>query len=423
MAQVIKPHLGDPHEFFEVIMLADQHGNVVDPSSPVGMAGDAFGRLRTSSQFTLFDSQMRYQDNGKFSTSTSGSATTSHNTNDSCFSMNVTGASGDKVVRESTKVFPYQPGKSLLILTTFTMNAAASNLRQRVGYFTTQNGIFLEQDGSTINIVKRSYTGGSISESRIAQANWNGADTLDGNGLSGITLDLSKSQIFFTDIEWLGVGSVRCGFIVDGKYYIVHTFHHANSITGTYMTTANLPVRYEIENTGSSSAATMKQICSTVISEGGYQGMSYMRVAGRGISTISLTDAGTYYHVASIRLKSTRLDGIVLPAQLDLLAESNINYRWMLLLNPTFATTPTWSDYTAESHVQYSITDSVVTGGTVVGSNYITNAQGASTVGGLDNFNLQLGRTLAGVSDVLTLVVTSASNSKTASGQIGWFEL
>jgi len=62
--------------------------------------------------------------------------------------------------------------------------------------------------------------------------------------------------------EWLGVGSVRCGFIINGEYIVCHTFTNANEITNVYMTTAILPVRYEIV-TSSALAASMKSICSS----------------------------------------------------------------------------------------------------------------------------------------------------------------
>jgi len=86
-----------------------------------------------------------------------------------------------------------------------------------------------------------------------------------------MTIDLTKSQIFWTDIEWLGVGSVRTGFILDGRYIICHIFNHANFLKYPYMTSAIGPVRYEITNTtGTAPASNLMQICSTVISEGGY---------------------------------------------------------------------------------------------------------------------------------------------------------
>jgi hypothetical protein len=234
-----------------------------------GTAVDAFGRLQVANPYTIFDSQNRYQINSYFDTNTSTGGTVTYLPNESTLALAVTTASGSEVVRQTYRSFAYQPGKGLLILVTFCMNAGKTNLRQRIGYMSTQNGVYFEQAGTTLNFVLRSYISGAVVENRVAQSSWN-TDKFDGTGPSGITLDPSKAQIFWTDIEWLGVGSVRCGFTINGVNYICHQFNNANVNSAVYMTTAILPIRYEITNTGTTaSASTLKQICCTVISEGG----------------------------------------------------------------------------------------------------------------------------------------------------------
>ena len=95
---------------------------------------DAFGRLRVSNPFTLFDSSHRFADNELWSTATATGGTATFNSAQGLVDLAVTAAYGSEVVRETTKVFSYQPGKSLLVLSTFVMSAAKTNLRQRVGY-------------------------------------------------------------------------------------------------------------------------------------------------------------------------------------------------------------------------------------------------------------------------------------------------
>ena len=251
-------------------------------------AQDAFGRLRVSNPLTLFDSSHRYADNGLWATAVNGGSAT-FNANQGLVDLTVSAGgllSTNYVFRETYKVFSYQPGKSLLVLNTFVMNPAQSGLRQRVGYFrenggamtviTESNGFWVEladrtfvgESVNTLSFVKASTVTGTPVETRIKQADWNG-DKLDGTGPSGITLDITKAQIFWMDVEWLGVGSVRMGFVIDGQFILCHTFEHANIVTSTYITSASLPLRYDITTTGG--GATLKQICSTVISEGGYE--------------------------------------------------------------------------------------------------------------------------------------------------------
>jgi hypothetical protein len=233
---------------------------------------DAFGRLRVSNPITLFDTQNKYTDQGPVVSNLVSGGTSTYNQPSNTFALAVTGA-GSSVTRETTKTFIYQPGKSLFVLNTFAMNTPTLGLTQRVGYFNDSNGIFFEVSDTTLNMVIRSSSSGGLVETRIPQSSWNG-DTLSGSGgssnPSNIQLNPALTQIFWTDIEWLGVGSVRTGFVIDGQYIVCHTFNHANVAgnTTTYMGTAVLPVRYQISSTGP--VGTMRQICSTVISEGGY---------------------------------------------------------------------------------------------------------------------------------------------------------
>ena len=236
---------------------------VANTSTPVpisigGTNTDAFGRLRTSGPYTLFDAQNRYVKNDLFDESTATGGTVTYDANASTVSLNVTTTSGSSVVRQSYRSFSYQPGKGLLTLNTFVMDTAKANVRTRVGYFNEQNGVFLERDGTTVNIVRRTYTSGAAVDTVVPQSSWNG-DKLDGTGASGLTLDLTKAQILWEDFEWLGVGSVRVGFVIDGGYIVCHTFQNANNLDSVYMTTAMLPVRYEITNTGAAaSSSTLK---------------------------------------------------------------------------------------------------------------------------------------------------------------------
>ena len=106
------------------------------------MLADAFGRLRVSSPLTLFDSSHRYRDNGLWNTATASGGAAVFSTNEGLVNLNVNTTSGSEVIRETSKVFSYQPGKSLLVLNTFVMAPAQDNLTQKVGYFGTNNGIY-----------------------------------------------------------------------------------------------------------------------------------------------------------------------------------------------------------------------------------------------------------------------------------------
>ena len=392
-----------------------------------GTGSDAFGRLRTSSPLTLFDSSHRYRDNGLWATSTGVSATTSFDTNAGLVNLNTTTASGSSIVRETTKCFSYQPGKSLLAMSTFVMNTAKTNLRQRVGYYGASNGMFLEQDGTTVSFVERSAVTGSTVDTKVAKADWN-EDKMDGTGPSGYTLDLTKAQIFWMDIEWLGLGTVRLGFIIDGKFVHCHSFHHANLITSTYITTASLPLRYEITNTNTTaSASTLKQICSTILSEGGYELRGLQQAIGTTITApYSLTTAGTFYPVISIRLKAANLDAIVIPTALSLLGVTTANYLWRVVVGAT-TTAGTWVSAGTNSSVEYNLTGTATTGGRILVQGYFSSSN--QSHGQIDIlkealFSFQLERDgLTSTPSELSLILTASANTSTVHASIDWEEI
>ena len=432
-----------PHNvtLFEAVMLADPYGNLVGPANPSGVAVDAFGRMRTSTPLTLFDSSHRYRDNGLWSTSNTAGTTVAHSTNQGLINLTLPTTANAEIIRETTKTCSYQPGKSLFVLNTFVPATPKANLRQRVGYFGAQNGIYFEIDGTTAYIVERSYVTGELVETRVAQANWNN-DTLQGStvnvpgqGLgpcpSNIELDLTKAQIFWMDIEWLGLGTVRCGFVIDGKLVHCHSFHHANKIASTYITTASLPLRYEIKNTGTTaSSSTMGQVCSSVVSEGGYELRGLQQAATVPVTApVDLTTAGTFYTVLSIRLKASpnRLDAIVILTALSILGvTNNAAYNWQVRASGV-SNGGTWVDAGTDSAVEYKIGGGDYTGGRILASGYTFGSnQGSASVDILKEalFKFQLERNgLTGAPFELSLVAASNTNGADIFASVDWEEV
>jgi hypothetical protein len=398
--------------------------NVQLPST----SSDAFGRLRISQPMTLFDSSHRYTDNGLWSSATTGTASATFVANEGLVSLSVGTASGDQLLRETNKVFPYQPGKSLLIMSTFIMAAAKTNLRQRVGYFGNDNGFYIERDGLSVYLVKRSLVTGSVTNTRVVQADWN-QDKLDGTGPSKLTLNLDNAQILYIDMEWLGLGTVRMGFVINGVFVPAHSFHHSNLITTTYITTASLPLRYEITNTGATaSTSVLKQVCSTVISEGGYELRGLQQAVGTPITASRSTLAsGAFLPVVSLRLKSARLDGIVILTAISLLGDGNSsNYNWQVQANLT-TTGGTWTSAGANSSVEYNLTGTAITTGRVLASGYFSSSnQSSQSIDILKEalFKFQLERNyFTSTPYELALVVAGGSSGQPIYGSMDWEEI
>lgn len=429
-------YLDQERTLFEVNGVATRDGKIVDEYNrfPVSINSDAFGRTRVSNPLTLFDSSHRYRDNNLWESLVVGTGSTvGFVTTQGLVNIGIGTTAGCSVIRETTKVFSYQPGKSLLTMNTFVMNPPKENLRQRVGYFGADNGIYFEVDGTTAYFVERSLSLGT--ETRVAQSNWN-IDKLDGTGVSGITLDLTKAQILWMDIEWLGLGNVRLGFIINGKFIHAHTFQHANIIQSTYITTASLPLRYEISNTGiTTSTSTLKQVCSTVISEGGYELRGLQQAIQTPITApVDLpTPAGTYYPIISIRLKAPingqpdRLDAIVILTALSIMGTGNgTQYNWQMRASAT-TSGGTWVSAGSDSAVEYKIDGGSVSGGRILASGFLTSAnQSSQSVDILKEalFKFQLERNgLTKTPYELTLVAASDTAGADIFASMDWEEI
>jgi hypothetical protein len=394
-------------------------------------ATDAFGRFRTSQPFTLFDNSSKYADNvDGFVNFTASGGTTLHNANSSALAMTVDGTDGSKVYRESTRVFAYQPGKSLLTLESFCMAAGRAGLRQRVGYFDADNGFYLEQDGTDVYFVRRSTSSGSLETTRIAKSNWN-ISRLDGTDADKIVLDLATSQILYINMEWLGVGSVTMGFVINGQFLPCHRWDHANTTgaTTTYMGTARLPLRYEIENTSATGVSdTLKFICQSVISEGGYELVGRARAIGHSIVTpraTSQAQVNTTVPMISIRLKAGRPNAVVIPTNFSFAPLTGANYQYFIIQQAVTAG-GTWEDTGATSSVEYNLTPTSYTNGRIIDEGYVIATNQASIAPSLEGFpfKFQLERnTFTGVNYEFVIAVLTTTNITNQCWAIGWDEL
>ena len=392
---------------------------------------DAFARLRVSNPVTIFENKQVYDKQPLIwsELTTSGGAIT-YNTGRASCSLTTNGSNGSTAIRQTKQRINYQPGKSLLIFATFVMGASKSNVRKRVGYFDENNGIYFEQTQAAptgLRFVIRDSINGPDA---VEQPDWN-LDPLDGSGPSGIDLKVEKSQIMIIDIEWLGVGRVRVGFVINGLPVYAHEFLHANITSGVYMGTPNLPIRYEITNTDVGETGSLEEICATAISEGGYTQLGILRSANRGTSARGIISANGMVPLVSLRLKSAYVGATVLPIDFSIISSGATNYLWALIMNPTVAgvDAASWTDLT-NSAVQYDIsrtTANSLTGGTVIKSGYIVgqgNTVTAADAGDLASL-LVMSADINNTPDQLILAVQRIDNGGSVDyyGSISWREM
>ncbi len=392
---------------------------------------DAFHRQRVSNPVSIFDMVHQY-DIGPllWEDVTTGGASVAHLPNQSAVRLRCGTASGDKVVRQTRAYHRYQPGKSQLLRLTFLPDAPAASLRKRGGYFDVQNGVFLEQISSGLSFVIRSFTSGSAVDTTFSQNAWN-LDKLDGglnDGIHGnpsqITLDPTKTQHLVIDLQWLGVGRVRFGFDIGGKTLYAHEFNASNTLTVPYMTTANLPIRLEIENlAGQAGNHDLTVICAEIASEGGFELDRGFPFSAGNDTPISIT---TRRPVLSIRPRATFAAtgivnrGMILPRSIELGGNSDTPVAWELVYGGTL-TGASFADVNAtHSIVQADIAATAITGGFTIARGYV-NRQGSSGIP--LNSRLPLTLDIAGANPInLSVCGTSTAGATGVLAALNWLE-
>ena len=333
---------------------------------------DLFGRMRVSNPLTILDSKCIYDSQPYMwdDAQTSGSGTsTTYNTNQASVTLAVSNATAGTRVRQTLVRPNYQPGKSQLIMMTGVYGAPVTGVTKRWGSFDESNGLFFELSAGILSVVRRSSFSGAALDDPIEQTQWN-IDTLTADNVTGIRLDTTKSNIYYICFEWLGVGDVEFGIMVDAKMYPCHRIKNANQGAGVYMSTPNLPLRIEISNSGTGAAANVTAICGTVISEGGVSPSGYVRAIDRGISPLRAREDGNTFVALAMRVNPTFAGATIHPMEITLVSDSVSVYHWELVLNPVI--TGTAMIFANTDSVQSNIPGNTTyaSGGVVVWSGY-----------------------------------------------------
>ena len=346
--------------------------------------------------------------------------------------LTVGSVTGDKVIRQTKRVMRYIPGRPNEASMAVIFGTARDNIRRRVGIFDQDNGAYLENNGTDYNVVVRRTTSEGIEETRIERANWN-RDKLDGTGPSGIVIDFEKIQLVVIEYEWYGAGHVEFKFTIGHQTIVAHEFEHANQVNYTWASSAFLPLRVELENTGSNFLGqhTLFHGSHSVLSEGqlGIQGVETS--IHSPVTGYTLGDAGDFSPVISIRLKSDKLNGVVMLKEFSAATFDNTtgsrDIIYEIRQNATI-TGGTWSSDSDNSYVEYNNDATGMSGGTVIRSGYISNQNLGKTINFLEGVLTQIERhtttTLADTSDVYTLAITSPEkNSMDVFGSLCWVEI
>lgn len=389
---------------------------------------DAFARLRTSNPTTGFDSKLIFSSSLStyWSTRTWGNATSSFFPYDSLTILSVGTESGSRVAEQTKQQFIYEPGKSLSIVMTGNFCDCNGGYEKYIMYGNDTHGLGFCSSGSSFGIIKRNRINEStVTTTFISQSDWN-IDKFDGTGPSGKTHIPSFAQIYFVDMEWLGVGRVRYGIFQGGLPYYIHQFSHINELDSPYIGTPNLPVRYEIVNKiGSATTSSMRHICCSVISEGGSDSLGVIRSVDLGATPFTI---GGNDHCAVLAIRHTTGSNVdayrgnasqIRPLGASVMPTGNTPTRWAILLNPTIPTSASfgWTPIGGfgTEYATGSATTEITNQGTILASGYLP--AGTNQVKTAENINIDpffaIGEDLFGNRDVIALAVWNLSGTST----------
>lgn len=398
---------------------------------------DAFTKLRVSNPFSLLEIKFPSQSVGTpeflsnnllVCSESSGSYSAVYGASKALISGSGTGY----FISQSRQYTLYQPGKSQLFLGSGVLKnmgtggtSGSPDHSAYIGIFDNNNGLFFVCD--SVNGVGVGLRKATV-DTMVLQSNWN-IDPMNGTGKSGLNLDFTKTQLFVIDFEWLGVGRIRFGFYAFGQIFYCHQILNLNQLVEPYMVGCNLPVRYQlVGRNATGTTAQLTQICSTVISEGGYNPQGRPFVAAR-TSSVTIPNK-TEGFVLAIRFKSTAYHENVIPVSSSIITTSNdvMLYRFRLYQAPNSpGTLNNWQSADPNSVIEYS--DSISgtlskTGSVIVDEGYVVGKEISSTVGFGTIFKLiQMTANISNTSDIFVLSVDNLSqNNNPVYGTIAWQE-
>lgn len=382
-------------------------------------------RVKTSNlAVTSFNSYQYTKDPDVWDEALTGTATSTLDTYFGMVNMTVGGTAGDQVIRQTRRVVRYIPGRQSEVSMSVIFGPPTAGIRRRFGLFDQVNGAFFEDGGDgTYYVVCRHNTAAGVVEERVARADWN-VDRLDGTGPSGITANPLAIQLMVIEYEWYGAGQVEFKFIINNNAYPVHQFNHGNISLVPWSGTAFLPVRAELTNVaGTAGSHTFFVGSTSVSSEGDIGPLGIESNAASPITGRALTVANTFYPVLSIRMKSDRLQGVVIPIDLQASTLDNTQIYYRLVQNPTL-TEASWVSVGADSFVEYDVSATAAANGTVLKTAFLGTYQQGQLVKLDPRVLVQLGRTGMGTaSDILTVEIASTNANKAGFASLNWIEI
>lgn len=230
---------------------------------------DAFGKLRVSGATLLGEYIFA---NGtlptQFASTLRNGGTVTWDANTRAVVLTNTTVNDSHTSHTSHTYHHYFAGSSHLYMATIALgDSGKANLMREWGMFDDKNGLMFMLDGTTLGVNIRSNVTGSVVDTFIPRSSWN-RDKVDGTGPSQMNLDLTKDNIYWIDVQWLGAGRARFGTYYNGQRVTLHEYYHGNNFSYPITAMGSLPVCLHQMNMGvTGSSSEMRAWCMAVWTE------------------------------------------------------------------------------------------------------------------------------------------------------------
>jgi hypothetical protein len=237
---------------------------------------------------------------------------------------------------------------------------------------------------TAVGAFAQTVVGAAQTDTWVNQANWNGDDIFDGNGITGQTLDPTKGNVFQVVFQYLGFGAIA--FFVedspDGEFHLVHVIEYANNNIVPSMDNPTLPMCMAAENTSNTSDIVLKSGSLAAF----VQGKRVNEGVNRGVEG-SVVVAG----VSEVPIMSFRLNGHY---------QGKIN-RAKVKVNLIAAAVDHSKPVTIKFYANAILTDAVFTDVDPATSTIQEDHAATLAAGGTFLFSIPLGRTGSEILDFL----------------------
>src|SRR3989344_3155522 len=325
-----------------------------------------------------------------------GGTTSTYDYNTASVTLEVSNITAGRRVRQTFVRFLSIPGNDQMIMMGGIFGNQQNGITKYIGYMDNNNGLFFSVNSTTINVGIRTFTSGVAVDTLIPQSEWN-LDTMDGNGPSGIILDLTKMNCYIMKYQIVGGGRIKWGLYMNNDIYYVHQISTNNTNSVVYIQNCRLPLRYEIVNDGTGDISNLTQYATYIINgnkiineknnvmfNGLYNVVRYIELNSgirRSLTANNQLDmsASNINPICAIRLKSSELSSYIIINKITisirrgptikLVAGSVVPCIWQIITNATLSNNITYTDVTNSAIQTNAISlDSIL----ILNNNYIT---------------------------------------------------